>query len=314
MSYTSHSCHSDHNTWFISSSDDELKIYIKNKCKSHVDPRNVLILIHGATWPLDSVYDLELGGKSMMDYMSNHYNVFAFDSRGYGMSDKPKREPNSGPVMTGEETYNDLKDVIAFINSKVEDACINLYAWSGGCVPAFFYAIREPDGINTLICYGMRWLSTEADGVIPEYMSVDPYFEYVYEHQAKRIYKGYPEGKADEWMPEENFKAWEESVKKSPQTHVPTGAQHDARIFWFQGKKMFEPSQVKCPTLIMAGEFDHATPFRMSEGVFDELSNKKQSKLVKIKDATHYAMMETNREMLYKEVKLFLDKYKGNAA
>ena len=236
----------------IRSSEDQLFIYMKNKCEHGIDPKDVVIFIHGATWPMDSVYDLKLDGTSWMDMMAKSYNTYAFDSRGYGRSDKPVRSPDSGPVMVAHQTYNDLFDVIAFIKKEVEDPKINLVAWSAGCVSAFSYAIRHPDQINTLTCYGLRWLPTEADGKISETMSTEPYFDYVFEHQKKRIHRDYPEGEAEKFMPKEYYGAWEQSFKSSPQTQVPTGAQHDARVFWFKGRKMYDPSKVKCPAMLVA--------------------------------------------------------------
>src|SRR5947208_15211046 len=49
-----------------------------------------ILMMHGATYSSESLFDVPLGGVSFMDYLAAHgYDVFALDVRGFGRSTRP---------------------------------------------------------------------------------------------------------------------------------------------------------------------------------------------------------------------------------
>jgi esterase/lipase len=73
------------------------------------------------------------------------------------------------------------------------------------------------------------------------------------------------------------------------------------------GKALWEPSEVKAPTLIVVGEWDARTPVAGAQAVFGKLSNAPSKRLVQIGEGTHLIFLEKNRIQLFREVQLFLD-------
>ena len=74
---------------------------------------------------------------------------------------------------------------------------------------------------------------------------------------------------------------------------------------WLAGKPLWEPSEVKAPTLIVVGEWD--TLLTGAQAVFGKLSNALYKRLVQIGHGTHLLFLEKNRIQLFREVQLFLD-------
>ena len=74
--------------------DPAIKIYVRNK---HPDgmaqfaPDRTVIFVHGATYPAETAFDLQLDGQSWMDFIASRgFDVYLLDVRGYGRSTRPK--------------------------------------------------------------------------------------------------------------------------------------------------------------------------------------------------------------------------------
>jgi esterase/lipase len=73
------------------------------------------------------------------------------------------------------------------------------------------------------------------------------------------------------------------------------------------GKPLWEPSEIKAPTLIVVGEWDALNPVTGAQAIFGKLSNAPYKRLVQIGQGTHLVFLEMNRRHLFREVQLFLD-------
>ena len=71
------------------------------------------------------------------------------------------------------------------------------------------------------------------------------------------------------------------------------------------GKPLWQPSEVKAPTLIVVGEWDALVP--EAQALFGKLSNAPYKRLVQIGQGTHLVFLEKNRLQLFREVQLFLE-------
>ena len=57
---------------------------------SRFPAENILLYVHGASYPSETTFDLQLNGISWMDYLGQHgYDVSLVDLRGYGKSTRP---------------------------------------------------------------------------------------------------------------------------------------------------------------------------------------------------------------------------------
>jgi pimeloyl-ACP methyl ester carboxylesterase len=95
--------------------------------------------------------------------------------------------------------------------------------------------------------------------------------------------------------------------KNNPPTlRAPNGTVADTQEVWSQGQMMYDPAGIAAPTLIVLGEWDRDTPPYMAQALFPLLVNSPDRRLVMLPEATHTAMLEKNRLMLFRTVQSFL--------
>ena len=116
-------------------------------------------------------------------------------------------------------------------------------------------------------------------------------------------------------MPAAWFEAWSAAAlatdpvgakQTPPVVRTPNGTVQDTREYWFSGKPLWEPSEIKAPTLIVVGEWDaHRSRQRRRSSATSPTPTYKR--LVQIGEGTHLVFLEKNRMHLFREVQLFLD-------
>ena len=114
----------------------------------------------------------------------------------------------------------------------------------------------------------------------------------------------------------EVFAAWSaceiatdpEGAKQSPPViRTPNGSYADDQDYHAAGKPLWEPSKLVAPTLVVVGDWDGIQPPARAQAVFSKLVNTPERRLVQIGEATHFVLLEKNRQQLYREVQTFLD-------
>ena len=73
------------------------------------------------------------------------------------------------------------------------------------------------------------------------------------------------------------------------------------------GKPIYNPADIKVPTLLILAEQDADTPLYMAQTLFPLLSNAPSKKMVVIGDGTHVVLTEKNRMQLFREIELFFE-------
>ena len=110
------------------------------------------------------------------------------------------------------------------------------------------------------------------------------------------LQNGAPEEKKKDLMPAAWFEAWSAATlatdpvgakQTPPVVRTPNGSVQDTREYWLAGKPLWEPSEVKAPTLIVVGEWDAGTPVTGAQAVFGKLTNTPYKRLVQIGEGTH---------------------------
>ena len=104
--------------------DPGISLYVRNKHPKGVKSfpgENILLYVHGATYPAETAFDLKLNGLSWMDYIAQHgYDVYLVDLRGYGKSTRPsemdKPAAENEPIVRTETA---VKDVGAAVDFKI---------------------------------------------------------------------------------------------------------------------------------------------------------------------------------------------------
>jgi pimeloyl-ACP methyl ester carboxylesterase len=79
--------------FMIPGADPDVQLYVRNKrprTMTSFKPDNIVLFVHGATYPAETSFDLQLEGLSWMDYIAARgYDVYLVDVRGYGKSSRP---------------------------------------------------------------------------------------------------------------------------------------------------------------------------------------------------------------------------------
>lgn len=121
--------------------------------KSHAEPRDVIVLVHGRTWSGRPDFDLQSPGesRSLMDSLVQEgFAVYAVDQRGYGGT--PRDDTG---WLTPDRAQKDLALVLAEVGRRhTKLAPPSLLGWSLGSLVAQLTAQRDPALVSTVTLYG----------------------------------------------------------------------------------------------------------------------------------------------------------------
>ena len=309
-------------SYTVPAKDAGIELYVRNKRPADMKtfaPERTLLYVHGATYPSETAFDLELGGFSWMDYIAGRgYDVYLLDLRGYGRSTRPAEmdQPakDNGPIVKGETAVRDIEAVVEHILQRRGIEKLNLLGWSWGTTTMGSYAAQNPQRVNKLVLYAPVWLRKEPlklpPGPLPAYRTVTR------EAAKQRWLNGVPADKQKDLIPAGWFEAWVDATfatdpagaKQSPPVlRAPNGVIDDIQNFWAAGKPKYDPSKITAPTLIIHADWDQDTPAYMSQALFPLLTNAAYKRYIVIGEGTHTVIMEKNRIQLFKETQLFLD-------
>jgi pimeloyl-ACP methyl ester carboxylesterase len=308
---------------FVPAKDPGVKIYVRNKHAagmSHFSPEKTVLFVHGATYPAETSFDLELNGLSWMDYIAARgYDVYMMDVRGYGRSTRPpemdEAPEKNAPIADTETAVRDISAVVEHILARRKLQKLELIGWSWGTSTMATYTAANNEKVVRLVLYAPIWLRetaslTQPNGPIGAYRTV------VREAAFKRWMTGVPEEKKAELIPAGWFDQWWNATLASdpkgpkqvpPALRAPNGTVLDGERFWSAGKSTYDPAKITVPILLIQAEWDQDTPPYMSRALFPLLVNSPEKRYVLIGEGTHTVMMEKNRMELFHEVQMFLD-------
>jgi pimeloyl-ACP methyl ester carboxylesterase len=309
-------------SYMIQSHDPGIQLYVRNKRPegmAQFSGEKTLLFVHGTTQAASSTFDLPLDGFSWMDYIARRaYDVYLVDLRGYGRSTRPpemeKPAAENPPIVRTDVAVRDVGAAVDQILVRRGVTKLNLMGWSWGTAIMGRYATQNSDKVNRLVLYAPPWIGKAPASSSPAPLGA--YQAWTMEQARSRLQTGAPEEKKKDLMPAAWFEAWSAATlatdpvgakQTPPVVRTPNGTVQDALEYWMAGKPLWEPSEVKAPTLIVVGEWDARTPVTGAQAVFGKLSNTYYKRLVQIGEGTHLVFLEKNRIHLFREVQLFLD-------
>lgn len=315
---------------FRVSSDPGIEVYVRNKRPTGMttfSPAKTVIYVHGATYPAETAFDLQLNGQSWMDYIAEKgYDVYLLDVRGYGASTRPAQMNSPGsenpPFAGTEEAMRDVDAVVEFVKKRRNIDKVSLIGWSWGTAIMQWYTSLNSHKVEKLVLYAPVWIRQSASlvqagpGPIPAYRSVSM-------DQAKtRWLTGVPENKKADLIPAGWFEAWAKATiatdpvgaaQNPPVLRAPNGVVADGLNYWGKGVIPWKPENIKVPVLLIKAEWDQDTPAYMAQALFPKLTGAPYKRYVEVGEGTHTLIMEKNRMNLFTEVQLFLDdKHQSN--
>jgi len=307
-------------SYMIQSRDPGIQLYVRNKrpeSMTQFSGERTLLYVHGTTQAASSTFDLPLDGLSWMDYIARHgYDVYLVDLRGYGRSTRPpemaKPAAENPPIVRTDVAVKDVAAAVDHILTRRGVTKLNLMGWSWGTAIMGRYATQNSDRVNRVVLYAPPWVRKAPMTSSPAPLGA--YQAWTMEQARSRLQAGAPEEKKKQLMPPAWFEAWSAAVfatdpvgakQTPPVVRTPNGTVQDTQEYWFAGKSLWEPAEIKAPTLIVLGEWDGNVP--TAQTIFGKLSNAPYKRLVQIGEGSHLVFMEKNRMQLFREVQLFLD-------
>ena len=305
-------------TFMIPALDPGIELHVRNKHlaeRTVFRPERILLMVHGATFPSEVGFDIDLPGGSWMDYVaSKGYDVYFVDVRGYGRSTRPSAmsQPpaDNSPVASTSDAVNDVSAAVEFILKRRGVQSINLLGWSWGTTTMAGYATANPTKVERLVLYAPVWYlpgsptfsgayrSTNGDQLRPNRARGVP---------AEALEKTFPTAWFEKWWAA-NLATDPDGARQTPPVlRSPNGVLKDFADIWTKGKSTYEPSSIVAPTLLIVGEWDGITPPTMAQELFKKLTAAKYKRLVMLSEGSHTLSVEKNRMHLIREVQNFLD-------
>lgn len=303
--------------------DRGIELYVRNKRPRDAmrfAPENILLYVHGATYPAETAFDLKLNGLSWMDYIARHgYDVYLVDVRGYGKSTRPPEmgspAADNPPIVRTKTAVQDVGAAVDFILERRGVPRINLLGWSWGTTIMGWYTAQNNDKVNRLVLFAPQWIRTTPSlihngSALGAYRIVSP------QAAKRRWLTGVKDENKADLIPPGWFEAWAEATFASdpvgskqtpPVLRVPNGVVQDVREFWMAGKPLYDPADIHVPTFLAHAEWDADLPSDTLHGYFAALTNATYKRYVEIGEGTHTLLMEKNRMQLFQAVQQFLD-------
>ena len=310
-------------SYYVSARDPGVRLFVRNKRPeplTMVTPDRIVLFVHGATYPAETAFDLQLGGLSWMDYVAERgYDVYLMDVRGYGRSTRPPEmdQPagDNRPIVNTDVAVRDFATVVEHILARRGVLKINLMGWSWGTVIAGAYTAQNSDKVERLVLGAPLWLRQtpsliQGEGPLGAYRTV------TMDMARQRWLAGVPADKQADLVPSGWFEAWWNANLEAdpigarrdpPVVRAPNGVVEDGRRYWGADTRYYDPSKIRVPVLLVHAEWDAETPAYMSQALFLRLTGAPTKRYVVIGEGTHSLIMQRNRMQLFREVQLFLD-------
>jgi alpha-beta hydrolase superfamily lysophospholipase len=157
-------------TFMIPAADPGIQLHVRNKRPAGQDrfaPERIVLLVHGATYPSETGFDIPLPGGSWMDRLAGRgFDVYAVDVRGYGRSTRPalmsQPAASNPPFADTQDGVRDVGAAVDFILKRRAVAKISLVGWSWGTALMGGYTAENNAKVNRLALYAPLWTICDA--------------------------------------------------------------------------------------------------------------------------------------------------------
>ena len=306
-------------TFMIPAADSGIQLYVRNKRLEGTNSfpgERVVLFVHGATYPSETFFDIDLPGGSWADLTARRgYDVYLVDVRGYGGSTRPSSmdapPAENPPFATTAEAIKDVGSAVDFILRRRGISKLNLVGWSWGTTIMGGYTTVNNEKVNKLALYAPLWLLREP----PPFSGSGAYRTASREAVRARGIRGIPAQRVEEISPTAWFDLWWQATlatdpigakQTPPVIRAPNGVLKDIAEYLGVGKAIWDPEKVRVPTLLILAEWDQDVPLYMAQEVFSKLVNAPYKRHVVIGEGTHTVALEKNRMHLINQIQSFL--------
>lgn len=273
-----------------------------------------VLYVHGATFPSGLSVAYQFAGRSWMDDLADRgFDAWAFDFAGYGDSERPREmdeRRDAPPIGRMVDAAGQILRVVDLITTTTGHSRVAIIAHSWGSLPAGLFTTLHPDRVARLCLFAPIAPRNLPD--LPRPDTVGAWRLLSVADQLERFVEDVPLGHAAvlieptlaRWGP-----AWlaTDSLARtrSPEAvKLPAGPVADLIAAW-SGTETFSPEAVKCPVLVVRGEWDRVTTAEDMAWFTSRLRHS-QGAGITIEKATHLMHLEHGREYLFREAGSFL--------
>lgn len=278
-------------------------------------PRPVVLILLGAVVPVSTNQGYPFGGRSMMQALAEAgLDVWTVDFYGLGESDRyPEMSGPADahpPLGTTEDRIAQIGAVVAYLKRTHGVDRLILLGISHGTLQAGLYATRHPDVVSRLVLFGPVTPFTEGPPPgekLGAHIDVTP-------QGLWGLFTRRAQSTGDAVLDSTMQRAWSatylqsdpaSSTRNPPAVRAPNGFQADLAAV-ARGDYLFDPREVRAPTLIVMGEVDEIATFAGAQWLLKSLRQAPQRRLVVIGRASHTAQFEAERGQLYRTLTEFM--------
>lgn len=277
-----------------------------------------LLFVHGATYP-GVMFDVP-GASWMARAVADGYDAYALDVRGYGGSTRPDcmAEPPeaNAPFCRAEDAAADIADAIDAIRRRAGVARVDVVAWSWGTMTTACHVAAGEAAIGRLVLfapvYGTAntgWIDWLAEPGQPNRLRrLGAYRTETRAQADARWAAQITAARPESWRDPAILTAWFEAMRadeSNEAVRAPNGVLLD---LWsaFSGRPRYDASRIQVPTLVIRGGADTTATRADGLALLDALGARDKAYL-EIAHASHFALLEHRRQLLFDQVAAFLD-------
>ncbi|HET9623781.1 MAG TPA: alpha/beta hydrolase [Kofleriaceae bacterium] len=318
----------------IDGGDPGVKLFVRTKLAAGARPArdNVVVFVHGATFPSTPDFDLQFQDYSWADWMaSKGWVVVMFDIRNYGASsrepamDKPAAA--SRPVSRSFQVVRDIGAVLDFVKARYKVERVALIGWSWGAMTAGYYASLHSERLTRLVMYAPLYSFAAHPNLGAGSANQDKRHPSDFAYDSLGAYRlgtaAANQARWDNEIPVSDKALYRDpavvdafnraalatdptsGTRNPPSLRAPNGVLEDS-FYQATGRPLYNASSIYVPTLLIAGQYDTWSFAADREGLMRDLVNAPVKKSVVIPDATHFVLFEKHRFELFTAIDGFL--------
>lgn len=323
------------NDYYIDAVDPGIRLFVREKMAegtTKFTDDNIVVFLHGATFPSTPDFDLQYQDYSWADFMVKHgYVVYMVDYRNYGFSTREKamEEPANmnKPVTRSYLAIRDIGALVDHIRAKRHVNKVSLIGWSWGAMLAGYYASLHSDKLNKIVLYAPAYAFPLHTNLGPGSALQDRRRPYEFNFAKFGAYRlGSAAADDQRWdgeIPLEDKSQYRDreaqvafnnaalatdptsNTRNPPALRAPNGVLEDT-FYQETGRRIWNAANIYVPTLVIAGQYDTWSYPEDREGLMRDLVHAPIKKAVLIPDATHFVIFEKHRFDLFNAVLDFL--------
>jgi len=307
-------------TFMVPAADAGIQLHVRNKRPAGVArfaPNRVVLFVHGATYPAETGFDIDLPGGSWLDHAARRgFDAYLVDVRGYGRSTRPRAMSEAAsanpPFADTIDAVKDVGSAVDFILQRRGIGKLNLVGWSWGTAIMGTFTAGNNAKVERLVLYAPLYAMRDS----PPISGLGAFRTVQREPARERGARGIPQDRVEEISPRAWFDKWfdanlatdpQGAAQTPPVVRAPNGVIKDIGEIWSKGRSPYDPANIRVPTMLIIGEWDQDTPLYMAQDVFAKMTNSPDKRFVILGEGTHAMVLEKHRMRLINEVQQFLE-------